>query len=64
MTKLRDSGQRKTNTVQYQLYLEYKRYNKLVNILNNKKRNNSQIQRTNLWLPTGKPGRGKTGIGD
>ena len=37
VTKLRDSGQRKTNTIQYHLYVEYKKYNKLVNILNNEK---------------------------
>ena len=63
MTKLRDSGQRKTNTVQYQLYLEYKKYNKLVNILNNKKETTHRYREQTCGYQQGR-GRGNTGIGD
>ena len=65
VTKLRDSGQRKTNTVQYHLYVEYKKYNKLVNILNNKKETTHRYREQTCGYQQGeRRGRGNTGIGD
>ena len=53
-------NQRNTNTIQYHLCVgSKKKYNKLVNMT--KKEADSQIQRTNQWLPLGR-GSNKIGI--
>ena len=49
------SSQRKTNAVQYHLYVEPKKYNKLGNVI---KKKQTQIQRIHQWLTVG---RGKQG---
>ena len=51
---LRETSQGKTNTVQYHLYVEPRKYNKLVVNIIIKKEADSQIQRINQWVPVGK----------
>ena len=47
----RNKSERKTNTVCIRLYVESKKYNKLVNINTNEA--NLQIRQTNWWLSWG-----------
>ena len=49
---LSEINQRKTNTIQYHLYVESKKIEKLVNITK-KKYTHWYMQRTKSWLPEG-----------
>ena len=51
---LRETSQGKTNTVQYHVCVESRKYNKLVVNIIIKKEADSQIQRINQWVPVGR----------
>ena len=58
---LSEVSQRKTNIIWYHLYMESLKND--TNELVYKTETDSQIQKTNLWLPNGKGGRGKDKLG-
>ena len=60
---LSEISQRKTNTVQYHLYVESKKYNKLVNITKKKQTHRRREQTSGYQWGEGR-GRRNLGVGD